>query len=431
MNNSLFLSAPRQNLNTHENSSFVDPRQAAAHTAIATRGNWSTEYGDLIVPNLPKLRIWPEGWGLIVIQDGRALDTQRLNPIPLKDINYENNVVLILIVTRDGNGNRVHHYNLSLPDDEEDKDKGEIAGDGDCLFRAVVAGWQHGKRDVDEDWKISLLRGEMANYIFDNWDEVSAFAAPDPEWPGDAHEGTQPSASHSTSARGDAFISAELPRHLEQPRHEVKRSVGQGGSLANEAPRAPLPAAPSQSQAAASMTPKMEMLHQASGIGRQSTLTIVITQLQFQLERTLGAIDRSKIAEKDTEGLVSCLQVVNDSLTAASPAEKAAWIEHCLQNMFVTDARHPVSKAQRPLAHRNSPELRSVADALMTFMENAAQQLKGVALTRFGQLLGVDTTLAGKDHGIAQGFSQASTAVDPAQLGARFERLRDEFGMSF
>ncbi|CAI8850981.1 hypothetical protein [Pseudomonas zeae] len=143
-----------------------DPLREVACEAFATRGQWNNEYLELVIPRLPRLPIWPEGWGLVIV-NGKTTDYYAGNfdrkAIHYADIDFDNNVVLRRV---DNN-----HYNVLFRGEER-----EMPEDSDCLFRAVITAW-HGGRAGDklsEGGWISELREHVANYTFEHWGYAGA-----------------------------------------------------------------------------------------------------------------------------------------------------------------------------------------------------------------------------------------------------------------
>ncbi|WP_144241866.1 hypothetical protein [Pseudomonas chlororaphis] len=325
---------------------------------------------DLVIPSLPKLPIWPAGRGLVIVEGERAdyYNAQGSRPVERSHIDFDNDIVLRRVTD--------NHYNVLLPSGERD-----IVRDGDCLFRAVITSWNRGGlKDAMTDAFILELREHVADYISQNWDDFKDFVIQD-----------------GVPLAGDS-----------EHRGAVSATSNAGGGAA------------------------MEMFHQASRIGKASFIPMLMAQVEALVVPALEAIRGTAFTEKDMHGLAVVLRLVNRTIADAPPAERAEWIERCLQDLFSSDAKHPVSKAEAILAHRNSPALNPVVNELMTFIESTAQQLKGDALARFGQLLGVDIAVDGTDRGIARFFSRESATSGPInQFRARFESLREEFGMSF
>ncbi|CAI8851099.1 hypothetical protein [Pseudomonas zeae] len=231
--------------------------------------------------------------------------------------------------------------------------------------------------------QVTAMRSQVADYVDHNWAEFKVF------WEGD----------------NESVVGAV---HLE-PLHGVD----------------------SNSAATAGMTPETEMNPPASGVGK--FIFMLMTQVKVHLSRVLEAIRGQNFSSSEMNGLAQTLRVVNGTISHATPDEKAAWIDSVLEDLFSTDAKHPVSKAQTLLAHRHVPELAPSVHELMILMENAAETLQGAALVRFGQLLGVDAVAGGSDRGIALGFPRVAPEGEVKQsvrsFETRFENLRQEFGM--
>ncbi|MHC8403446.1 OTU domain-containing protein [Pseudomonas sp. MDT1-17] len=350
--------------------------QDAAFIAITTRGDWDSQYLEQVATSLPKLSQWPAWRGLVIIEQERIQRYDVAGSQPVDKGNIDPNDVIIA---------RSDVQYMSRPNPGMEFC---FLKNGDGFFRAVLAGL-HGQEldDRTEAKLLPALRGQVADYVYRNWDDFKDFVVP----------GREPLA-------GDATL---------EPL---------GGAAVKPSP---LPEVPGGVQS-------METFKQASGIGKPSFITMLMTQVQALLAPALEAIRGAAFTEKDTHGLAVALRLVNRTIADAPLAEKAEWIERCLQDLFSSDAKHPVSKAEAILQHRNVAALTPLVNELMTFMENTAQTLQGDALVRLGELLGVDIAVDGMGRGIGRSFSsEASTSGPVEQFRARFENLREEFDIAF
>lgn len=364
-------------LDAFEKNASLTPSnpQDAAVDAIFTMGHWDNQYKDLIVNILPKLSSWPAWRGLVIVEGASAqrYDADCSRPVPNGDIK-RNDVIV---------GHSSDQYITGVHSDRDLF----FPKHGDGFFRAVLTGLHAlGPNDPSEEL-ISDLRAELANYVRENWHACHSFLVQNGE-----------------SLAGDSmfeFLDAEE----------------------NVPPSAPVASAKIQA---------MEMLQHASGIGKPSLINMLMNQIETMLAPALDAIRGKAFTPKDMDEPAMILRLVNRTMVDAPPIEKAMWIQRGLQELFSTDAKSPVSKAEAILKHRDLPALKPVVHELMIFMENTAQELEGDALIRFADLLGVNIAQDGQDRGIAQDFIREAGASGPANpFRIRFENLREEFGMTF
>lgn len=354
-------------------------QQQAACDAIETRGEWNNQYMDLVVPSLTQLCVWPKEKGLIVVEDGRAerYEAGSSHSIAIENIDYEKNIVL----------NRVggNHYNVLTPGGEQ-----EMPKDGDCLFRAVITGWHHGRVDdaLAEDGYISELRDRVSIHVSRNWETLQHYVVSDPQAAAPAPRPRQNSLSDRASL--SEFWDAESPLNW----------------LMDDILNIPL-----ANRSATLLEPHL---------------------LAALLAPAINPVHAAVVTAKELQVCVTALSQLNEALIQNPAAFRAEQSERCMQVVFVGEGGHPPSMAESILNHRHLPAFKTVVDKLMDLMENVADQLPGEALEHFASVLGVNIRVDEEDWGMAQDFAtrpaSSQAMIDFAQ---RFDELRDRFGISF
>ncbi|CAI8743616.1 hypothetical protein EMIT0324P_170055 [Pseudomonas chlororaphis] len=187
---------------------------------------------DLIIPSLPKMLQWPAWRGLVIMEEERIQRYDADGSEPVEKDNIDPNDILVTRCADQYMSGRYPGMDLFLPKN------------GDGFFRAVLAG-VYGKEldDRAEAKLVQGLRGQVADYVRENWDDFKDFVIQD-----------------GVSLAGDAKLEPLSTAALSQP-----------------------PATPGGA-------PAMEMLHQASRLGKASFIPMLMAQVEALVVPALEAI---------------------------------------------------------------------------------------------------------------------------------------------